>query len=123
MFFYLNITLSDPSQLKKLWINVTFSELGGVAPDNVRIYFYNETSEQWEELENTGVDLANEIVWGWTDHVTVFGVMDKETEETTEEGGSELPIAFLFAIFLVVGGIAGTYGLYMYVKKKQEGEE
>ena len=73
---YFNITLSDPNEIIDLWINISFSELGEYSPENVRIYYYYEADGQWLPVKESGVDYINEVVWGWTDHLTLFGVMD-----------------------------------------------
>jgi hypothetical protein len=53
---YFNVTLSDPDALLGLWINISFDELGGRNPENVRIYYYSERDAQWIRLLETGID-------------------------------------------------------------------
>lgn len=115
---YLNITLSNPDALDGLWINISFDELGEVDPENVRIFFYNETTGEWQELDKTGVDYENEVVWGWTDHVTVFGAMQKEAEAPQDN-----LVLLVVVLVLVLGGAAGLALVLYYRVRKNQAQE
>ena len=74
----------------------------------------NGEDERWEIVKRTGVDFENEVVWGWTDHITLFGVMD--------EGGAQLdgglgPVLIL-AFFLVA--VVGVSAMLFYRRAKRK---
>lgn len=100
---YLDITVSDSSAFMGMWINVSFAELGNQDPANVRIYFYNETSQDWERPKLTGVDDENEVVWAWTDHLTTFGLCERIEPDEEDD--------LLVIIVLVVGGLTLIFGV------------
>lgn len=126
---YLNITLSDPTALQSLWINISFIELGGQDPSNTRIYYFDETTQSWELVDRTSVDYENEVVWAWTDHVTIFGVMYRQVEEMVGEEDDWLLALLFFAVaaIVVLGGLAVALYLTAYrqrkVLKKRRSEE
>jgi hypothetical protein len=104
---YLNITLADSSALAELWINVSFAELPeGQDPTDVGIYYYDETSQTWLLVKETGVDYENEIIWGRTDHLTTFGVMVPHKEEPDIVRNDQLLLLIIGgSLILVIGGI------------------
>ncbi len=115
---YLNITLVDPAALTGLWINVSFIELGDHAPDDVRIYYYNETTKSWNKLKETGIDKEREVIWGFTDHVTLFGVMDEQAESPLTPEELLIMIVLGGVIIIIISKI--TMMIYGRVTKKQK---
>ncbi|MFQ5980221.1 MAG: ethylbenzene dehydrogenase-related protein [Candidatus Heimdallarchaeota archaeon] len=102
---YLDITLSDPSALVELWINVSFAELPeGQNPQDVHIYYYDEDLGTWLMLTDTGVDSENEIIWARTDHLTTFGMM-KEHIPSVQEEAWLIPLAIGGFVILAILGI------------------
>ncbi|MFQ5978777.1 MAG: fibronectin type III domain-containing protein [Candidatus Heimdallarchaeota archaeon] len=115
---YFNITLTDSTALLGMWINVSFIALGEQDPSNVRIYYFNETTQDWETVERTGVDNENQVIWGWTDHVTIFGVLNNLVEEKGVQEDWLLPLLFVaVVVILVVTGIA--VGLYLTIRRQR----
>ncbi|MFQ5978854.1 MAG: nitrous oxide reductase family maturation protein NosD [Candidatus Heimdallarchaeota archaeon] len=103
---YLNITLSDPSTLAELWINVSFAEVPEEQdPYDAQIYYYDENTLTWELVQETGVDFENEIIWGRVDHLTTFGVMVPHVRSVQEDDWL-LPLMGVGLLALIVGGIA-----------------
>ncbi len=94
---YLNITVSDTTAIEGLWINVSFSELGGADPANAEIYYFNEEDNRWYPVRETGVDFENEVVWGWASHLTLFGVMDVQVQ-APDDFLSILILAFIIIV-------------------------
>ncbi len=115
---FFDISSSNPSAIKKLWINVSFSEIGNQDPFDVRVYFYNETSGKWETLEHTGVDTLNEIIWGWTEHLSLFGLLSKQPEknEITEEN---LIYYLLLGMIGILAFAVAILTILLYQKKKR----
>ncbi|MHA2497925.1 MAG: hypothetical protein ACXAEI_20835, partial [Candidatus Hodarchaeales archaeon] len=109
---YLNITLSDPSTLSELWINISFVKLSdGQDPTDVRIYYYDEAAQSWKLAQETGIDYANEIIWARMTHLTSFGVM-APVEEEPDIVGDEWDLTLIGAGALVL--IIGTFLLFQY---------
>ncbi|MHA2306818.1 MAG: right-handed parallel beta-helix repeat-containing protein, partial [Candidatus Hodarchaeales archaeon] len=109
---YFNITLSDPDEIIDLWINISFNELGELNPENVRIYYYYEADGQWLPVKESGVDYQNEVVWGWTDHLTLFGVMDVQVQPP------DLLPALILAFFIIVPVTVITLYIYRRTKRR-----
>jgi parallel beta-helix repeat protein len=111
---YLDITVSNSSAFMGMWINVSFAELGDQDPTSVRIYFYNETSQEWERPKQTGVDDENEVVWAWTDHLTIFGLCERIEPDEEDD--------LLLIIVLVVGGLTLILGVLavVFYRRAQE---
>jgi hypothetical protein len=108
---YLDITLSDENVLTELWINISLAELGEQNLGNVRIFFYSDTLERWEEVKRTDFDSDRKVVWGMMDHLTLFGVMDKGTQETGL--GPILVVAFFFI------AAVGLSAMFIYRRAKR----
>ncbi|MFW9916478.1 MAG: SBBP repeat-containing protein [Candidatus Thorarchaeota archaeon] len=118
---YLNITLSDPTALQGMWINISFIEFGSQDPSNARIFYFDETTQSWELVNRTSVDYENEVVWAWTDHLTVFGVMSRQVAGIAGEEEDWLLTMLLLAVAAVVvlGGLAVALYLTAYRQRKQ----
>ncbi|HDQ59977.1 MAG TPA: hypothetical protein ENN30_02175 [Candidatus Woesearchaeota archaeon] len=80
------------------------SEIEGLDEDSLRIYYYNETSEDWEvyDTPNGGVNTTGKYVWANTTHFSEFGVFGEETATETPRSsgrssggtiGSTAPVA------------------------------
>ena len=55
----------------------------GLTESNLRIYFYNSTSENWENPLDSGVNTIDNYVWALTDHFSVWGVFGTAVTTTT----------------------------------------
>ncbi|MFX1512591.1 MAG: hypothetical protein ACFFCQ_08390 [Promethearchaeota archaeon] len=115
---YLDITFSNKDALNGLWINVSKIELGEFDPTNVKVYSYNPTTESWETVKDTGYDMDNEVVYGFTDHVTLFGVMDEQAETQTDPTELLIYLGGGFVLVLILIQIATM--IFRKAKKEQK---
>lgn len=74
------------------WMYVKFYYEGSEVPPEVKessleMYSYNEGSDSWSKLENTGVNSSNNYVWGKVNRLTRLGIVG-EKKETGKGGGA-----------------------------------
>lgn len=49
----------------------------GISESSLRLFHWNEETDSWEEIKNSGVDTETNTVWAYTDHLSVFAPMGK----------------------------------------------
>lgn len=61
----------------KLEMSYKEEELGGV--DETTLRLYTLVSNKWEMTENSGVDITNNICYGWVSHLSFFCIIGSKT--------------------------------------------
>jgi len=62
--------------LEWVMIKIYYSddEMSEIEEQSLKIYYWNETQEQWEEMDNTGVNTNDNYVWANSTHFSFFGL-------------------------------------------------
>jgi len=93
MGIFLDITFDDDggdSELAWVYIIINYDEVPrGLNENNLKVYYWDEDTEEWVEAEVTGVDTVNNFVWANVTHLTTFAPRD-ETGEALKNYGVEL---------------------------------
>ncbi len=108
------------------WINITVSYNDEDIPpevneEDLKLYYWNESTSEWVMCERTGVDTTNNIVWGNVTHLTVFSAMG---QADMPDVGAPGPDNSLFTVALVAGVviIVVAVGMFFVVKRKGKKE-
>jgi hypothetical protein len=68
----------DGMERTKITISYTDAEVAaaGIDESTLRLYFFNDTSNSWQKIDSPdgGVDTANNNVWAYTTHFSIWGV-------------------------------------------------
>lgn len=94
LFFEIEASDSIIEGMNKTLIKVyyTDSELGDIDESTLRLYFFNETLNNWQGKYG-GVNISGNYVWVETDHFSLWGIFgnrlieDEEEDEITTDGG------------------------------------
>ncbi|MHA2164610.1 MAG: hypothetical protein ACXAAT_01985 [Candidatus Hodarchaeales archaeon] len=121
---YIDITLENQDVLEILTIEFNVSEYWdiiqaqGLDLYDINVYFFNETSNEWEPADRTSRNLIFKIVIGTFDHTTTIGALGK-TRGPSQGGDFGL---FFVLIVLVIGSVsAGALLVYDHQLKTQAG--
>ena len=120
---FLEITLDD---LDWIYIEVPYNESdlpAGVSEESLRLYYYNETLEEWVECENSSVDTVKNIVKANVTHLTVFAAMGKETAKKEEPGQEPEVMDFMGIIIILLIVIVLVVVIMMVIRKKRTKEK
>ena len=80
---YLNITKTGTGTLHWMLITVNYNELpDGIAPEKLRIFYWDEATSEWKRAENSGVDTVGKKVWANVTHLTIFAPRQAEGDIT-----------------------------------------
>ena len=91
----------------------------GVNISSLSVYFYNETSKQWELADSYEIDLEEKTVTGYFEHTTVIGVLGRS--KASDRGENPFLLIFIVLITLFTG-IGGAFLIYENKRKKAKGE-
>jgi len=69
-----SITSSSKVNSANLKIYYNESNLGGIPESELKLFYYNETSNSIELVTDQGVNTTENYVWGNTDHLSIFGI-------------------------------------------------
>jgi parallel beta-helix repeat protein len=129
-FFYdtglfVNITLENPDALVSM--NITFSyatiedELisQGLNISELSVYFWNETSFQWEPADTVEIDETNKVVMGYFEHSTVIGVLGRS--KASKRGGNPFLLFFIAAV-TVLAALGGAFLIYEHRLRTSQGD-
>ncbi len=77
----------------RISINYSDADRSKIDEDSLKLYVWNFSIEKWEELEPSGIDKVNKIVWGELNHLSLFSILgEKPTKEVVKDnnggGGS-----------------------------------
>ncbi len=70
------VDISSSSQVNSVSIKVYYNEanLGGIQESELKLFYYNETSNVFELVADQGINTAENYVWGSTNHLSIFGI-------------------------------------------------
>lgn len=119
---YLKITLSDPSALNYLSIELDYSgiDLRGQNSGDLAIYYYNETKSDWVPAEETSVDTVGQVVIARITHLTLFGLMSPVSKASSQPSSEEQTMGqensvsthgfeFFFGLLAIIGLLTLTH--------------
>ncbi len=126
---YLSIERSESLAGTKARIEASYdpeSLPSGIDENSLRLWRYNETSQEWEKLPG-GVDTERNVVWGETENFSVFGVFG-ESEilygDVNGDGSIDVGDAILVLRHIVgLVDIEEEYGAEALVRAKVSGGE
>ncbi len=106
---FVDIVLGDQEALEVLIISFnvellldTFAAQGLTIKD-IKVYFYNETSHNWEPADVTEYNETLNVVIGTFNHTTTIGALGRSNEKLS----GNFPFFLIFLIVLVLGGTVG----------------
>ena len=122
---FINISLENPDALVSM--NITFSYAAieddlisqGINISELSVYFWNETSLQWEPADVVEIDEANKMVMGYFEHSTVIGVLGRS--KASERGGNPF-LLFLIATITILAALGGAFLIYDHRLKTSKGD-
>jgi len=86
LFFHIEASDSIIDGMNETEIKVSYTDAEvnalGIDENNLRLYFYNETLKRWK-VRNSWVDTTNNIVYGVTDHFSLWGVFGNLIPDTS----------------------------------------
>lgn len=70
------VDISSSSQVNSVSIKVYYNEanLGGIPESELKLFYYNETSNVFELVADQGINTAENYVWGNTNHLSIYGI-------------------------------------------------
>ena len=88
----IDLTADDSlnSNLSEAQINLYYNDINTSALDEstFKIYFYNSTQDNWDQLQSTGVDTSSKFVWGNTTHFSEYAIFATPAPATQSGSGS-----------------------------------
>ncbi|MHA1409132.1 MAG: beta-alanine-activating enzyme beta-propeller domain-containing protein [Candidatus Odinarchaeia archaeon] len=82
----------------------------GINENQLALFYFNETSNQWEEVPTT-VDTVNNVLTGYVDHLTVFAAFGQQ-EATLFINDTILFIG-------IIGGVIAVVAIVIFVVKRR----
>lgn len=77
---------ADPSILSymseahlSMYFNETELSEKNITVSNIRMYYFNETSQNWEILAIQGLDIINDYMWAKVSHFGIYGIFGNTT--------------------------------------------
>lgn len=87
-----NISIDAASRGNLTWAYVKIyyndSEISGLDESSLKMYYFNTSSSQWEQVTDSGVDTVNNFVWGNVTHFSVYGLFASTATTTTTTSSS-----------------------------------
>lgn len=110
---YIEVLLENESALVLLSVGYSYAEFeadlisNGLSITDFDVYFYNETSNEWELADETVYVESKKLVIGYFNHTTVIGVLGR-SESILPFDKEDLPLIILITVILLIvvfGGI------------------
>ncbi len=125
---YIEIILENESALEFLAISFNYASIEddilskGLNATHLRVYFYNETSFQWELADDYDLDEIRKIITGYFNHTTVIGVLGR-SESTPPPSAQDFPIAIFLMALLLCSALGGAGLIYEHQMRTQQGKD
>ncbi len=88
---YIYANVSDNMANSTEWVIVKVfydpNELGDLDESSLRLIYFDETAEEWKEVLISGLNLAENYVWGNISHYSVFSVSGSVTPKKPSKSG------------------------------------
>lgn len=100
----------------------------GIDSKNIKIFYYNEHTKNWEMLEDSAYDAKTGVVSATTTHFSTFGVFEstgetKGTPVTKDEAGKKLPnTATNVYNYLLAGLLLLMTGSLVLIRQRRKAE-
>lgn len=101
---FLDITIDE---LDWILIEIPYDESDlpeGMEEESLKLYFWDEQSGIWKEVENSQVNTEANIVWANVTHLTIFAplsIKDEAQEEDKDEYSPLVGVIILIVLFLL----------------------
>ena len=116
---FVNVTKIGEVGYANITIRYNDSDIVGIEPATLIMYYWNEASGKWEscaKIGTTGVDTINKIVWANVTHFTIFAPMAEKTAEKKVAPVTLLSYIIIFAVAIVL--ISAGLGVKRLKKQK-----
>lgn len=130
---FINVTLEGTGALEWLNITIDVSENSFVGEDDdVLIYYWNETGDEWVLCDNTGWNPDTKTVWANLTHLTIFAPRKtaegpENPDQPGDEEGDGIPVAIIAGaaavILILVLLILAQGGFMPGMKRPDEGDK
>ena len=117
MGIFLDITIED---LDWIYIEIPYDESDlpyGMEEESIKMYFWDDISNRWKEVENCHVDVDANIVWANVTHLTIFAPMATEKEDAGEE--KETDSTTLILLICAASIILNIIFLTLFVSRRK----
>ncbi len=92
-FIHVRASPNITDNLRWYWLNISYTDAqvlsAGVTESTLRIWFYNATTNTWQQETNSGVDTSSNYVWANVTHFSLFGLY-ATTVPSAPSGGGEV---------------------------------
>jgi parallel beta-helix repeat protein len=77
---FIDISTFPENIAENIWITIQYTDADviGIDEENLKLYYWRE-NENWQLCDNIIIDTANNIITGWIDHLTPFGMFGPPT--------------------------------------------
>ena len=120
---FVEITIDE---LDWIYIEIPYDESDlpeGMEEQSLRLFFWNVTSGQWEEVEGSNVDTDANFVWANVTHLTIFGPMASEMEAApVEDGDLSITTWMWIGIITILIILMMTFAI-LFLKEKKRGKK
>ncbi len=124
---FIDIILENQDALEVLIVSFSVAHLldtltaQGLEIYDIEVFFYNDSSHEWEPADETAHNKTLSLVIGTFNHTTTIGALGRAERPTISEG--EFPFFFILLIVLSLSGVAGgALLIYEHQLKMQSGE-
>jgi hypothetical protein len=131
--FFLNIT-TNQTNVSRFQLKIDIGFIGGdiipmgTNPDSIKLFYYDEDTNKWVEIEDSYYDPTTGILTAVVDHLTVFAPMSNEAaskqggEEDDDEGFTTIIVILVLILVIII--ILSIIGILIKKKKsKDKGKE
>lgn len=114
---FVEVVLDHPEYLISMSISFNYEDIEslliskGMSYQNLSVFFYNETSANWELADAVLIDPVNKIITGVFNHTTVIGALGKSQSTPSSSGGGD-PLLVLFVFIIFAAALGGGYAVY-----------
>ena len=110
---YMNIEIPyDPADLPP-----------GADEENLALYLWNTTSDKWERVPDSGVDLDKKFVWANVTHLTIFAPMSTSRDLAGKNGEGESNLYIIIVLSVVIALVIIFLAIFIWKKGRSEGDE
>ena len=113
-------------ELDWMHIEIPYNEYDlpeGVDESTIKLYSWNSTSDRWEVVENSGVNIYDNIVWANVTHLTIFAPLGEEKQigegEEDEAAKKDTGLVILIIVIIAIMALMNIIFFILLLKKRK----
>ncbi len=114
---YIDINFIGGPQANEIFFTIEYNDSSvpeGFDENNIKAYYFNETSNKWEKIADSGVWANNNTIWARPKHLTIFTALaEPDASDPTDDGDRNNWMAIILVMIVIIVVVVIVLGMFV----------